>query len=649
MTSLRFCFGLHLHQPVGNFGYVFADHVRDVYLPFLDAIEERAFFPVALHVSGPLIDWLESNDRRYLDRIARLAADGRVELLLAGYYEPVLASLPKPDRQEQIGWMQEALHRHFGVRAEGLWLTERVWEPDLAADLADAGVRFALVDDHHFLVSGFEREALHGHFVTEHGGKRVSLFPIDERLRYLIPFQPPEDTVRYLDTLRERGERLAVLADDGEKFGGWPGTREWVFDKGWLRQFMQAMEGAIAQGHVQLSTFGSALADTPSRGLAYLSTASYREMEAWSLPPTGALRLAALEKSLGSDRVAGREGALLRGSHWRAFQVKYAESNRMHKKMLALSALCRARGNPAGPRRAIGRAQCNDAYWHGVFGGLYLPFLRAAIWNELAEAEGALRAGESIGCEVEDIDYDGNDEVWVHSDACSAIIAPRRGGAIEELTRFKTGINLANALTRRREAYHLEAAGHDGTQDVPNATASGEPRPASEAAPSIHDIEHRLRLAELPPVDLDDRAIFIERVLAADVTREAFVACAYEPIASFAKIALDVEVRADHDAATTTLRAPDGTLTKTLTVFRDGKVHASFEWGRDLGPHGSWFTTELSLDRDHPITPSAGAEVWRYDIETVAKSERGLDRTKQGVSYLVRFPIGAGAGSVVVE
>jgi hypothetical protein len=646
MNPIRFCFGLHLHQPVGNFGYVFADHVRDVYLPFLDAIEERAFFPVALHISGPLIDWLEAHDRRYLDRVARLAADGRVELLLAGYYEPVLASLPKPDRIEQIRWMQESLHRLFGVRAEGLWLTERVWEPDLAADLADAEVRFALVDDRHFLVSGFEREALHGHFVTEHAGKRVTLFPIDERLRYLIPFQPPEDTVRYLDTLRERGEKLAVLADDGEKFGGWPGTKEWVFDKGWLRRFMEAMEHAVAAGHVKLSTFGEALADTPSRGLAYLSTASYREMEAWSLPPAQAVRLAALEKSLGTERVAGPDGALLRGSHWRAFQVKYAESNRMHKKMLALSALCRARGNPEGPRRAIGRAQCNDAYWHGVFGGLYLPFLRAAVWQELAHAEGLLRAGESIGCEQADMDYDGHDEVWVHSDACSAIIAPQRGGAIEELTRFATGVNLANALTRRREAYHFEAA-------VPavelESAGSPDGAPESGGAPSIHDTEHRLTLSELPPADFEDRAIFIERVLDSGVTRDALIASTWQPLVSFARVAMDVEVRTDDEAATTLLRSADGRLTKTLTVSRDGSVQASFLWDPGLAPDGSWFTTELSLDREHSVTPSAGAEVWSYDIETIAKSERGLDRTKQGVCYVVRFPVSAGAGAVVVE
>ena len=219
-APLRFCFGLHLHQPVGNFGHVFEQHVRDVYLPFLEQLERRAFFPVALHVSGPLIEWLEAHDTRYLDLLGRLASDGRVELLLAGFYEPVLAALPHRDRIEQIQWMRETLRRRFGADASGLWLTERVWEPDLTEDLHEAGVRFALVDDRHFVVTGFHRQELHTPYRTEHAGKQIALFPIDERLRYLVPFQPPEETADYLRQLQQKGHRLAVLADDGEKFGG---------------------------------------------------------------------------------------------------------------------------------------------------------------------------------------------------------------------------------------------------------------------------------------------------------------------------------------------------------------------------------------------------------------------------------------------
>ena len=291
--------------------------------------------------------------------------------------------------------MHEAVQRRFGVDARGLWLTERVWEPELAADLADAGVRYALVDDRHFLVTGFAAERLHAPFWTESDGKRVALFPIDERLRYLIPFRPPEETADYLRELRGAGHRLAVLADDGEKFGGWPGTKEWVYGARVARPVHgHDRRPGRAAARCELSRLDEALDDVPSGGLAYLPTASYREMESWSLPPDAALRLTRLERDLGEARVAGADGALVRGGHWRNFLVKYSESNRMHKKMQALSALCRRRGDPPEARRAIGRAQCNDAYWHGVFGGLYLPHLRDAIWRNLARGGGGAAAGK---------------------------------------------------------------------------------------------------------------------------------------------------------------------------------------------------------------------------------------------------------------
>ena len=72
MPPIRFAFGLHLHQPVGNFDYVFAQHVEDVYRPLLDALADREFLPVVLHLSGPLLDWLEQHEPAYLDRLGRL-------------------------------------------------------------------------------------------------------------------------------------------------------------------------------------------------------------------------------------------------------------------------------------------------------------------------------------------------------------------------------------------------------------------------------------------------------------------------------------------------------------------------------------------------------------------------------------------------
>ena len=614
MDPVRFIFGVHFHQPVGNFDQVFEAHVRDVYQPFLERLEEREFFPIVLHVSGPLLEWLESHAAPLVDRIGRLAADGRVELLLAGFYEPVLISLPRQDRIEQVTWMREAIRRRFGVEAVGLWLTERVWEPDLAADLADAGVRYALVDDRHFLVAGFPSERLHRPFWTESDGRRVALFPIHERLRYLVPFKPPADTVAYLQGLRAARRPLAVFADDGEKFGGWPGTREWVYERGWLRDFLDAIQQTIAAGEVRLATPAAALTDVASGGLAYLPTASYREMEAWSLPAPAAARLAALEQELGPERLAGPEGALVRGGHWRHFLVKYAEAGRMHRKMLALSSLARRRGDPPVARRAIGRAQCNDAYWHGVFGGLYLPHLRRAVWEQLASAERVLRRGEPPAVERLDQDGDGAEELWAHSARWSALVSPARGGAIEELTFLERGVNLADVLTRRREAYHTPTEGD---------------------APPTADT--------LPPVDAEDRVLTVERVLPDALRRESYERGDYVPVRTWVREPFSARADATAGGVEMVLRAPG--LGKRYRFPSTGPILIEYRWDAAALSNG-WFAPELSLA--HPVTIHCipEAELWEHDIVTMSKSDRGMEQTVQGRSITVRWPVSAAEGRI---
>jgi alpha-amylase len=641
MDPIRFVFGLHLHQPVGNFDHVFAQHVEDVYRPLLDRLAGRGFLPVVLHLSGPLLEWLEQREPAYLDRLGALAADGKLEILLAGFYEPVLAALPRADRIEQIRWMHEAIQRRFGVDARGLWLTERVWEPELAADLAEAGVRYALVDDRHFLATGFESERLHAPFWTESDGRRLALFPIDERLRYLIPFRPPEETAQYLRELRGAGHRLAVLADDGEKFGGWPGTKEWVYERGWLDQFMGTVVGLVESGEVKLSRLDEALAEVPSNGLAYLPTASYTEMEAWSLPPDAALRLIRLQRDLGETRIAGPDGALVRGAHWRNFLVKYSESNRMHKKMQALSGLCRRKGNPAGARRAIGRAQCNDAYWHGVFGGLYLPHLRDAVWRELALAEGELRRGKGLAWEVLDFDGDGYQEIWVHSEWFSALVSPPRGAAVEEYTVFRNGINYANVLTRRREAYHDQALERA-------AAASGH---GEGAAASIHDIEEGIRLAERPPLDTDDRAILVERILPGSLALEGYARGDYRPVHSWARTSFDYAVRRRRGALEIACAAGEGRvrLAKLIRFGGEGEMTVRYAWDPGASAAEDFFSTEISLAGPLEPETAPAAEPWRFAIETIAKSERGLDRTRQGESLTLRWPVRLGEAAVTLR
>lgn len=691
MPPVLFTFGLHAHQPEGNFGHVFEEHLRDVYEPFLRRSVEGELLPLTLHLSGPLLDWLQANGSAYLDLIGELASAGKLELLLAGYYEPILPSLPPQDRIEQISWMRDALRGLFGVEASGLWLTERVWEPDLAADLVNAGVKYVIVDDRHFVAAGFARDALHAPFRTEASGKSLGVFAIDEKLRYMIPFHAPEDTAEYLKALRSQGRRLAVIADDIEKFGGWPGTREWVYDRGWFENFTGVMKGLEERGEIRLATFSQALDELPSGGLAYLPSASYREMEEWSLPPEAFHRIAELKVKLGEERFARGESPLIRGSHWRNFLVKYPEANRMHKKMLELSALCHARGNPEAPRRAIGRAQCNDAYWHGVFGGLYLRHLRETVWRNLSEAERILREGESLGWEQRDLDLDGHAEIWIHSQNFSALVSPHRGGAVEELTLLETGINLANTLTRRREAYHESNEARDGengeettTHNPREGDGRGETSYAGEFegpagnghAPSIHDLEDGLRFRELPPVDPDDRALFIERILPGSVTEAEYRNGTFRPVRSWARETLAVGkvvgiARGEWEALSNggsrvgagvtipgssgfvlniQLTAPGpGTLQKNLFFQADGMLEAHIAWDPSPFPADAFFTTELSLGAEVEIDATPLPELWRCPIATFSKSERGFDETVQGESILLRWPVGVASAVVRVR
>ena len=339
----------------------------------------------------------------------------------------------------------------------------------------------------------------------------------------------------------------------------------------------------------------------------------------------------------------------MRGAHWRNFLVKYPESNRAHKKMMALSGLCRRRGDPSDARRAIGRAQCNDASWHGVFGGLYLPHLREAVWLNLAHAERELRSGEGLMAETLDFDADGNDEVWVHSANFSAVVAPARGGAVIEYTIFEDGINYADVLTRRREAYH-DAALAEASRLAKVAAKAGDQlkgagdKSGSGGVASIHDLEHSMTLVERPAIDLDDRALFVDRILGADVTEAQHARVAYAPLKSWASASLGFEVIEGSDAVEIVCSG-DG-LGKRIHFAADGSITVSWKWDAAAFGLGAHFACEISLARPLDLEATPTATRWTAPVETVAKSEKGLDRTVQGESVTLLWNGSLGAASL---
>jgi alpha-amylase/alpha-mannosidase (GH57 family) len=163
MGRIRFLFGIHNHQPVGNFDHVFEEAFQKAYLPFLQLLDKHPRIRISLHNSGCLWEWLEGHHPEYFHLIQILVDRGQVELLSGPFYEAILPAIPEIDRQGQIGMLSDYLEKQFGKRPRGAWLPERVWEPELARTFAEAGIEYTLTDDWHFRAVGFEEKDLDGY------------------------------------------------------------------------------------------------------------------------------------------------------------------------------------------------------------------------------------------------------------------------------------------------------------------------------------------------------------------------------------------------------------------------------------------------------------------------------------------------------
>jgi alpha-amylase/alpha-mannosidase (GH57 family) len=237
---LRLALVFHQHQPAGNFPSVFQDVTERAYAPLVATLYRHPEVKATLHFSGPLLDWLEANRPDVIGDLSDLVRRGQIELLSGGYYEPVLVGVPRRDGVAQIRALSDRVHAIFGQRPLGAWLTERVWEPHLPSLLAEAGVAYTVLDDEHFIQAGLRSQELGESYVTEDQGLPLIVFPGSVKLRYLIPFRDVSQTMKELRARADEGARLVVYADDGEKFGAWPGTYQRVHKDGWLEQFFSA-------------------------------------------------------------------------------------------------------------------------------------------------------------------------------------------------------------------------------------------------------------------------------------------------------------------------------------------------------------------------------------------------------------------------
>ena len=453
---------LHNHQPVGNFPWVFQEVYEASYLPMLEALERHPQVRLALHYTGSLLDWLREAHPEFLGRVAKLVERGQVEIVGGGYYEPILPSIPDTDKVVQIRRLAERVQHDFGMKPTGMWIAERVWEPGLPRFLREADVDWTILDDIHFKSAGLDDSDLYGYYATEDQSSVLKVYATSQALRYTIPWRPVRESIEALRSLvTPAGNRIAVMGDDGEKFGSWPDTHDYCWGSngrtGWVEEFFTALEQNSSWLHTTL--LGEYASSHPALGRIYIPTSSYIEMTEWALPAQKAFQFGQLVHQLEHEK---RTDILqfMRGGFWRNFLVRYPEINNQHKKMLRVHDAVYA----AGATEEVGlthllQAQVNDTYWHGLFGGIYMAHVRSAIYQHLIQAEIAadrVLHGTAPWQQYEFTDFnrDTSEKIIVESDQQNLYIDPQYGGTLFEWDIKRSAHNMLSVMTRREESYH---------------------------------------------------------------------------------------------------------------------------------------------------------------------------------------------------
>ena len=485
--QIHFPIIFHFHQPVDQKVLIYEDVYQKSYLPLIDNIFHFKEIKFTLHFSGNLLEWFLENKPDFIDKIKVMAKRGQIEIIGGGYYEPIFAIIPYRDRIAQMKKLSDLIKKEFGLDVKGAWLSERVWEPNYPSFLSDAGLKYVIVDDNHFRSTGITEKETFYSYITEDEGKTLRIFPINEKLRYLTPWKPTYMLIEYLKyAADEKGDRCVIFMSDAEKMGVWATTHQICYIQGHEegdngKPFIPAFFDQIINNNwIKSITLSEYMEKFSAKSLIYLPTASYDKMEKWALPTRERKAFTKIREKVRWDPEKQDEYLFLRGGFWRYYLVKYPESNNMHKKMLHVrdklilveSKLDKVVGQESRNKAnnlikdawtEIYKSQCNDCYWHGLFGGVYLQFLRFSVYTHLINSELIIDYLNAKFLSLEnkfisiiplDFNKDSRMDIIIESDLLNIYINPSDGGTIFEIDYKPKSYNLLNTLTRWPEAYH---------------------------------------------------------------------------------------------------------------------------------------------------------------------------------------------------
>lgn len=654
MEKRALLFGIHMHQPVDNFGGAVEEAIELCYKPFFETMARYSDFKFSVHCSGWLLDTLRRKEPELFAIMQKLTDAGSIEWISAGYYEPVLSSIPSRDRVAQIQLLNKFIKKHFGVKPKGLWLTERVWESAVVPDIVASKIDFALVDDYHFISGGYDASKMDGYYITEESAEQIALFPISQALRYALPFYSPKRAIDAILNASEREDGAAIIFDDAEKFGLWPKTHEWVYEKKWLEEFLEAV---LLHPKIETLHYSEYQKQHRSYGIAYLNNTSYFEMGEWSLDSQRALEL---------ERLKGEvDISLLKGGIWKNFFLKYHESNYLHKRMLFMSQ--KQEIFTKKTKDLLYKLQTNDVFWHGVFGGLYLPNLRDNAYKYLLELE-KTQVKEQIQYELLDIDKDGYEELKVLTPNLSLVFSAKHGGQMIEFGSLDSFFNWQNTLMRRKEAYHEKILHPKDVVTVVEQRDDEIETIHKDIATLGADLHQYLHF------DWHPKFSFIDHFSQSEFTLYTFENLAFREIGDFANqpftynkkqmgfqrkggiylekkyntsveksyrfkhsgLSLDVEIQTEHQEKlfygvelNLHFAHPKETLFNSQSI-EDGLCLEDID---ELAIFDDFTRQTLRLKLDNKCS------VYGYILHTVSQSESGFDKVAQGVSLLFTLPI----------
>lgn len=451
-----------------------------VWRPLLEAFDAFPSLRLALHLSGPLGDWMDAEQPGTLDRLAAMVERDQVEIIGGSPAGAALQSLPERDATAHLQGAARWAQSRLGAKVRGAWLGGGGWDGAMPRLLARAGAHYTFCDRGLLETGGRDCDGRAPWYVAEREGAAVGVLPLDPRLPALMPWALPRYVAHELKARALAGERFVTAAVQAEHLGLAHGSRHWCWngDRAWVPTLLRMLR----QQSVWLRTLLPRQAIDGQRpgGRVYPSAGTPGASGVEALPAHLGLVWQRLRRDLdvGVDPNLLRFGRWVVGPPWEAHLARRDEANQLHKRMLRTSAALHrlrrqlkddrtGRIDPARQqaydqaRGWLYAGQAGGVLHGGPAGGIERPDLRHAAWRALLTAEElvrqALGEADALHHEVIDVDSDGHREVVVSTPFFSTIVRPAMGGALGELGLWRVG-NLAACLRRQEESWHEQIA-----------------------------------------------------------------------------------------------------------------------------------------------------------------------------------------------